>query len=241
MKNYFWLTAALALTVIGAFFKFALLGYDYIGYSLFFLALVIIANHFLPHNIMRILVILICLGLIYFFVVELPIIHESKGDTECERDYLVVLGAAVHGDVPSKAMANRVKGAAEYLNTYPNARAIVSGGQGEDENVSEAQCMKDMLIRLGIDESRIICEDRSTSTMENLTFSFEIIRSLGDEPDGNVAVLSSPYHLYRAKTMADMLGVKAAGVPGKPDYFLTMINFYIREAFGVTHLWVFGR
>ena len=41
----------------------------------------------------------------------------------------------------------------------------------------------------------------ATSTKENLMFSFEIIRNRGDEPEGNVAVLSSPYHLYRAKTM----------------------------------------
>ena len=84
-------------------------------------------------------------------------------------------------------------------------------------------------------------EDKATSTMENLQFSFEIIRSRGDEPDGNIAIVSSAYHLYRAKCMARILGADAAGVRGNMGYPIYMLNCYIREAFGVTHLWVFGR
>ena len=100
--------------------------------------------------------------------------------------------------------------------------------------------MRRWLINHEVDSERIICEDKATSTMENLIFSFDIIRSLGDAPDGNVALLSSSYHLYRAKCMAEQLGVKAAGVAGNPGYPVYMLNCFIREAFGVTHLWVFG-
>ena len=80
----------------------------------------------------------------------------------------------------------------------------------------------------------------ATSTKENLEYSFEIIRQLGDEPEGNVAILSSPYHLFRAKSMARRLGVEPVGVAGGWDYPLLTVNYFIREAFGVTHLWVFG-
>lgn len=84
-------------------------------------------------------------------------------------------------------------------------------------------------------------EDKATSTMENLDYSFDIIRSLGGEPDGNVTIVSSSYHLFRAKSMAKRLGVGAAGYSCAPGNPILAANFFIREAFGVTHLWVFGK
>ena len=171
---------------------------------------------------------------------ELPIVKNARTDPEPGRKYLIVLGAAVHGDSPSLALTHRLEGALDYLNRYPDSVAIVSGGRGKGENITEAECMRRWLINHEVDSGRIICEDKATSTMENLLFSFDIIRSLGDAPDGNVALLSSSYHLYRAKCMAEQLGVKAAGVAGNPGYPVYMLNCFIREAFGVTHLWVFG-
>ena len=100
--------------------------------------------------------------------------------------------------------------------------------------------MRKWLIANGIDEDRILPEDRATSTQENLSFSFDIIRSRGDDPDGNVAIVSSAYHLFRAKSMARLQGVEAAGVAAPWGYPMVMLNYFIREAFGVTHLWAFG-
>ena len=78
------------------------------------------------------------------------------------------------------------------------------------------------------------------STKENLEYSFAMIRELGDTPEDNVAIVSSAYHLYRAKLMSRQLGVDAAGVAAPWGYFFVMLNYFIREAFGVTHFWVFG-
>ncbi len=236
-----WGISVAVLVIAAAFFFFCLRGYTYISYTLLFIAALILVHRFGSDAFRRWVFILVSLGFIYFCLVELPIIKNSRTDPDPERKYLIVLGAAVHGDTPSLALTNRLDGALDYLNTYPDSIVIVSGGQGPGENISEAECMRDWLIRHEVDRGRIICENKSTSTMENLTFSFEIIRELGDEPDGNVAVLSSSYHLYRAKTMAKMLGADVAGVAGLPGYPIYMLNCYIREAFGVTHLWVFGR
>ena len=106
--------------------------------------------------------------------------------------------------------------------------------------MTEADCMYRWLTQRGVDASRVIREPRATSTMDNLRFSFELIRERGDEPDGNVAIISSSYHLYRAKSMAKLQGVEAVGVAAKMGNPLSMFSSYIREAFGVTHLWVFG-
>lgn len=235
-----WGVISGALLAAALLFRFAMRGYSYIAHTLAFIAALILMHHFLGKTLWRIVVVLVCIGLIYFVIVEVPIIKNARTDPEPERDYLVVLGAAVHGDHPSLSLIHRLQGALEYLDKYPDSVAIVSGGKGPGENLTEAQAMYDWLTAHGIAPERVLMEDKATSTKENLLFSFEIIKSLGDEPDENVAILSSSYHLYRAKQMAKMLDVDAAGVAGAPDYPILTVNYFIREAFGVTHLWVFG-
>ena len=188
------------------------------------------------------MVVLTCVGLAYFCFVESFIVKSARTDPEPERDYLIVLGAAVHGDNPSLTLVRRMQGALDYLERYPGSIAILSGGKGPGENISEAQAMYDWLCAQGVDPARLIMEPKATSTEENLAFSFAIIRARGDEPQGRVAIVSSAYHLYRAKLMAKNMGVEdAAGVAAPWGFFFVMLNYFIREAFGVTHLWVFGR
>ena len=236
-----WSIAPIILLLLAAFFKFMMRGYDYIAYTFVFFTVLLIIHHFAPDGLWRTVVILVSLGLMYFCAVEIPIIKNSFTDKDAERDYLIVLGAAVHGDSPSLALTHRLEGALDYMTAHPESTAILSGGQGKGENMTEAQCMYDWLIAKGLAPERLIMEPKATSTMENLQFSFDIIRERGGEPDGNIAIVSSSYHLYRAKCMAKILGAEAAGVQGRMGYPIYMLNCYIREAFGVTHLWVLGR
>lgn len=230
----------LILFVIAFICIFILKGYSYLGYAAILIAIMVALYHWAPEWLWRTAVIIIGVCLVYFVIVEIPIVLNSRTDKDCGKDYIVVLGAEVAGNRPSRSLNYRINEAYSYLTQYPESIAIVSGGQGETEQISEAQCMFDNLTARGIPAERIIMEDKATSTMENLQFSFNIIREHGEEPSGNTAILSSSYHLFRAKTMAKNLGVEAAGVacyPGNP--FLAM-NFFIREAFGVTKLMVFG-
>ena len=239
-KSPFWAFCSATLLALGFFFRFALRGYVYWGYTCFFIVALILAHRFLPVLLWRILLGLTCLGLVYFCIVEIPIIKSARTDPNPERPYLVVLGAAVYGDQPSLTLVRRLEGALNYMNTYPDSVAIVSGGMGKGETVTEAQAMHDWLLRHGIPEERILMEPKATSTRENLSCSFDLIRERGDEPDRNVAIVSSAYHLYRAKSMARLQGVEAAGVAAPWGRTMVMLNYFIREAFGVTHLWVFG-
>ena len=229
------------LTSLGLFFRFALRGYVYWGFLCFFLVFLILAQQFLPAVLWKIILILTCVGFVYFWIVEIPIIRNARTDQDPERPYLIVLGAAVYGDRPSLTLVRRMEGALQYLEAYPDSVAIVSGGMGKGETVTEAQAMHDWLLEHGIPEDRILMEPKATSTEENLAFSFDLIRARGEDPDGNVAIVSSAYHLYRAKSMARLQGVEAAGVAAPWGYPMVMLNYFIREAFGVTHLWIFGR
>ena len=235
-----WSVICGGLAAMAVALRFLARGYAWWGYTLLFVAALIVLHRFLPVKLWRVLAALVCVGLLYFCVVEFFIIRDARTDREPDRNYLIVLGAAVYKDQPSLTLVRRMEGALDYLEQYPESVAIVSGGMGPGETITEAQAMHDWLLSHGIAEERIIMEPRATSTQENLTFSFDLIRERGDDPDGNVAIVSSAYHLYRAKTMARNLGVDAAGVAAPWGYFFVMLNYFIREAFGVTHLWAFG-
>ena len=228
------------LLLFAALLRFALRGYNYWAYALVLAAVLLLLHDLAPRWLWRTAAALVCLGLVYFCLVEIPIVKNARTDPDPGRPYLVVLGAAVYGDQPSLTLVRRLEGARDYLEQYPNAVAIVSGGMGPGETVTEAHAMREWLIAKGIAPERVIEEPKATSTKENLGFSYDIIRARGDEPDGNVAIVSSAYHLYRAKTMSRLMGMEAAGVAAPWGYPMVMLNYFIREAFGVTHLWVFG-
>lgn len=172
-------------------------------------------------------------------VIEIPIVKATVDKPDPGADYIIVLGAAVYGVEPSITLQHRLEGAARYLDENPEAKAVASGGQGAGEDISEAECMRRYLTEHGIAPERIFIEDQSTSTKENLAFSKAVIKTDGGDVS-NVAVVSSGYHLYRAKKMASMLGMHATGVAGSDGYPIYMFGMYLREAAAVLKLWIFG-
>ncbi len=240
MKHKISLILAGVCILAGCVFRFAMPGHDFIGYLLWLLAVLIFAFPRLSKTWRIVLAALLVLGAAVFAVFEAPVISNAKTDAAPQSDYLIVLGAGVNGSAPSLSMVNRLEAALDYLEAYPDAVAIVSGGQGAGEDVTEASAMHDWLIAHGMPESRIVQEDQSTSTRENLENSFAIIRSRGGDPAGGVAVVSSEYHLYRAKQMARALGAKPLGVAAETTLPTMRANYFIREAFAAAYMQVFG-
>lgn len=183
---------------------------------------------------------LIC-GLILFGVTEYFIIRASFGTPETQVDYLVVLGAKVRQDGPSVSLWDRIYETVSYLNAHPDTIAIVSGGQGEDEPITEAKSMHDELVKLGISEDRIWMECKATSTDENLRYSLDLIEEKTGRRPQTLGVLSSEYHLFRASLMAKKLGIEFVGVPAKTTKITQLINHAMREVAGVWHFYIFGR
>lgn len=234
------LIIAAILTLVGLILNFVFTGQQFLAYTLYFAALVCLLFGIIGKTVKRVICVLLALGLAYFVVVEAFIIGSASGDSDAEYDYIIVLGAAVRGDTPSRALVERMEAARAYMVSHPDAVAIVSGGQGDGENLSEAEAMYKWLTANGIDGSRLIIEDRATSTYENLKYSFDIINSRGQEQDISIAVVTSEYHIYRAKLLADSLGAEVGGIPAKTSAPAVKLNYFIREAFGVTYQWIFG-
>lgn len=140
---------------------------------------------------------------------------------------VVVLGCKVKNGGPSKMLRYRLNAAIEYLEEYPNAMCVVSGGKGKDEAISEAECMYDYLVSKGISEGRIFKEDKSENTEQNLKYSLEIISQ--NELDKRIAIVTDGFHEYRASVIAKKVGFDSVyAVPAHTET-LYIPTYWVRE------------
>lgn len=182
------------------------------------------------------------LGFSLFTVLETMVVRGSFADeSDAPVSAVIVLGAGVNGETPSLTLRTRIDAAAAYLEEHPDVPVVLSGGQGPGEAITEAECMRRALVRRGVDESRLYPEERSTSTQENLRYSRAILEELGVDPAQRVAIVTSDFHLCRARLM---WGGDTAAVPAHlPSalYFQCLTaNYFIREAFGLAAYFVYG-
>jgi uncharacterized SAM-binding protein YcdF (DUF218 family) len=230
-----WFLCAIP-ALAGAFLFFCLPGYKFAGLALLGLSALIPVYHFLRHDFLRrVLTALLALGFVVLSITGGIIARSAEGTTDAEADYLIVLGCQVRGTVPSRMLRQRLDAALEYLNDHPDAAAIVSGGMGPGEDITEAECMYTYLTAAGIDPSRILQEAQATSTMENLRFSLELM-----EPGSTAAIVSNEFHLYRAGQMAQLLGLEASLVPASTEYPILLTSYTLREILAVWKFHLFG-
>lgn len=188
----------------------------------------------------RIATVCLALGLLAAGVTEAFIVKASFGHPKAHCDYMVVLGAKVRDDGPSVSLWDRIYGAAEYMQSHPDVIAVVSGGQGADEPMSEGQAMFDELVKLGISPERIWIEDQATSTRENITFSLDLIEEKTGTRPAVLGVVSSEYHLFRAGLLANSCGVEFVGIPAATSRPSQLINHLMREVAGVWQYLILG-
>ncbi len=144
---------------------------------------------------------------------------------------LVVLGCQVNGDRPSLMLSRRIDAAYAYLQEHPQAMCIVSGGKGNHENISEAQCMYEQLTARGIDGSRIYREERSVNTDQNIAFSGAIIEQ--EHLPRELAIVTDGFHEWRAARIARRYGYTCGAVPADTPFHLAA-NFTTREVLAIT-------
>lgn len=197
----------------------------------FFLLRYLLRIHFwryLPPVLRGILFVLISCGFIFFLYVESLILREAFVKARANLDYVIVLGAHVRSDGPSRALSLRLDKALEYAKKNPDTIFIVSGGQGSNEPCTESSAMKRYLTNRGLEPEQILEEDRSTNTRENLIFSKKMIPS-----GASVGIVSNSFHICRALHLAKKLGFPdASGIPAKSDLPTQPANL-LREFFAV--------
>lgn len=164
-----------------------------------------------------------------FLVVEGRILGAMKHNTVHEVRYLIVLGAQVRGTKITNSLMRRLDAAYQYLTDYPETIVIVSGGQGKGELITEADAMAENLMKRGIATERILREDRSVSTRENLIFSGKHIGDL-TQP---VALVTNSFHVYRSLLIGRRVGyTHLEGIAATSNPVL-LLNYMVREFFAV--------
>lgn len=147
----------------------------------------------------------------------------------------VVLGCKVNDDGPSRTLIARLNATYDFLNEHPDSKCIVCGGQGKDEIISEADAMYNWLSEKGIPAERIIREDKSTSTVENLRFADNIIKS--ENLNREITIITSEYHQYRAGKIADKLNLEHYSKSGKTSTYL-IPTYWVREQLAILGEWI---
>ena len=163
--------------------------------------------------------------------------YGSNDNVTYEEDAVIVLGTVVIGDQPSTDLKNRLDATIDYHNQNPNALIIVTGGQGTDENDTEASVMHKYLVEKGLPEDQIIMEDRATSTVENFKYSKEILKSKGFE-NPKIAYISNDFHLFRAGILAKNAGFeKSTHYHGITPWHMIIPNG-LRESIVTIKMWL---
>lgn len=162
--------------------------------------------------------------------------YGKKDNVTKKEDAVIILGAALHGSEPSRALLGRLEAALKYLKENESCVVCVSGGKGYGEDISEAAAMKKWLVEKGVDERRIIIEDKSESTFENFSFSKEKIKDMLGKNDFKAVFVTNDFHVFRAERLAELAGIeKAAHIHSNTDAII-LPQCCIRECAAVLQL-----
>ncbi|WP_102401535.1 YdcF family protein [Haloimpatiens massiliensis] len=246
------------LGILSLIYYVILLGFNFkISFSRFWLlvGIIFIIGGILNKNnikipkkfsgVRKIVKVIICAFIIMFIIIEIPILYYGNKDYTADSDYIIVLGAGLQGRTMSLTLYQRVEKAWGYLKDHPNTKIIVSGGKGANEAISEAEAMEKYFLNKGIERNRIIKEDKSKNTYENLLFSKEKLiqvegESLEKIKNLKIGVVTSNFHIFRAKMLGNRVGIELQGMPAKVMTTL-QLNFYVREALAVVKSVIFDR
>ena len=238
------------LGILGFCCKYVLVGYSFsalvclclIGLILFYTLMPFVTLRFPKFGriVTRGVTVVVVIGFLICAVTEGLILHASLGSAEEPVDYVVVLGAKVRSWGPSISLWDRIYAAADYLTEHPDVVAVVSGGQGDDEPGTEAECMYRELVNLGIQPERILMETQAKSTWENIRFSLDLLEQETGSRPTKLGILSSEYHLFRASLFTKKAGVEFVGIPAETSRWGQKVNHFMREVAGVWHYILLG-
>ena len=183
---------------------------------------------------------LLAIGLAAFLTVEAMLIRTGEQYPTEDVAAVIVLGAGVNGTTPSLTLRTRIDAAAEYLREHPEVPAVLSGGQGPGEAVTEAQAMYAALKELGIPLEQLWLEEQSTSTEENIAFSLQILRDAGVDVSAPLGIITNDFHQFRAGLIAQANGVTAVGIPAELPWWWLNANYFVREFFALCKLWLWS-
>jgi uncharacterized SAM-binding protein YcdF (DUF218 family) len=190
-------------------------------------------DEFITNRTIKITVIVVLALLVLSFVlVEGLIISGVRETAKRKPDYIVILGAGINGRKMLQPQMQRVQVGMKYMRKYADIKVVLSGGRGYGEDISEAEAMRIYLVQHGINHDQIIMEQKSSNTIENIKFTSELLNNIDGRKDLKIAIVTSNFHMFRAKYLAKKYGFTPEGVAA-PVNILLLPVFCIREYFSI--------
>ena len=195
----------------------------------------------------RILLALLALALIAFAALEAVVFTGARTEIaqgEGAPEVMVIFGCQVKPWGPSELLQDRLDAALTYLDDHPDMTVVVSGGQGPDEPMSEAQCMYDYLVEHGVDGERIVLEDNSGNTWENIQYTQALFQDGTVESTGKILAVSNGFHLARIRLLwnREWEGNYTLSTLAAPSSHLpSRLSMYLREPFALVKSWLLDR
>lgn len=171
--------------------------------------------------------------ILFIFILAVSVflsIYGSRDNSSYDEDAVIVLGYGIKGGKIPAMLKNRLEKVLEYHTKNPDAVIIVSGGRGDENKPSEAEVMKNYLLANGIDSGKIIEENKSRTTVENLKFSAELI-----DKKHTAVLISNTFHIYRSEKYAKASGIDIKHIAAKTEWY-DIPWIYIREVAMVVHM-----
>lgn len=207
------------------------------------------------HPLRAVLLILLGLCVAFYGAMEIFIALHDETRLTGEPETMVIFGCQVWPHGPSILLQDRLDTALDYLDGHPDMKIVVTGGKGDDEHISEAQCMYDYLTAHGVDGENIYLEDQSRNTWQNVNYTLDLMGEVGVsadittgaaeglDPGGDVVLVSSGFHLARIELLWTRAGgtaapsLLAAPVSDKP----TAVRMFFREPLALVKSFFFDR
>lgn len=183
--------------------------------------------------VMIALSVIVGIALICYLIPLFCVLAHQGGELHGEPEVMVVFGYKLDSSGMPSLLKSRLDTAITYLEEHKDISVIVSGGKGSGEKMSEAECMYNYLVSCGVDSDRIIVENKSATTVENVRFSMDIIEEMGIQPSKAILV-SNEFHLTRIGMLWKRAGGGNASLlasPSKPTS--QKAAMYLREPFAL--------
>ena len=192
-------------------------------------------DFFASHKIIKIIFhAVILMGITVLIILCSMIAGKFNAKGEKNLDYIIVLGAQMRENGPSPVLRYRLDEAIEYLDANPDTICIVSGGQGPNEPYPEAEGMAAYLIDNGIDSTRILLENTSQTTAENIENSKKLMK----ESYNGVGIVTNNFHMFRALRIAQAQGLRNVSGISADSNTLYIPNNVLRECGGILKNWL---
>ena len=196
----------------------------------------------LAKRLLTVVLTLILIGMLAFFILLGIVLAGSHDQVSGQPSVMIVLGCQVRPDGPSILLQDRIDEAAAYLLDHPEVTVVASGGQGPDEPMSEARAIRDALVEQGVEAERILLEEASHNTVQNLRYSKALLEEAGIDTSGGVLVVSNGFHLARVRMLAARCGFGQVSTLAAPENHLpSRLAMYIREPLALVKSFLLDR